>query len=79
MATDEDREFIILRPEGLSSIEFKRRSFDKIKGWTRDHGGVVAGAFENEPENMNAMLEQFPGALHVFVSGAFLKNIPLNQ
>jgi hypothetical protein len=38
---------------------------------------VVAGAFENEPENMNAMVDQFPEADHVFVTGAYVKQEPL--
>ena len=77
MATDADSDFVILRPEGLSSLEFKRRSFATINEWASAHGGVIAGSFENEPENMNAMIDAFPGSERVFVRGAFIKDEPL--
>ena len=56
---------IILRPEGMSSIDFKRWAFSRISG-------NVVGIFENEPENMNAMIEAFPNANAVFVTGAWI-------
>jgi hypothetical protein len=67
----------MLRPDGMSSIEFKKKSFQKVHEWVSDHHATVIGTFENEPENMNAMVDQFPSAAHVFVEGAFVLNLPL--
>lgn len=69
-------EFLIsLRPEGMSSIEFKRRSFAGIRRYVGKINGVVVGAFENEPENMTAMSQVFPEAKLVLVEGAWLKDV----
>jgi hypothetical protein len=68
---------VILRPKGMSSIDFKRFSFDKIKGWAKENKARVALVMENEPENMNAMLEYFPEAAAVFVEGAMVKSEPV--
>ena len=48
---------VVLRPRGMSSIDFKTQSFQRIA--KRD----VALAFENEPENLNAMGDAFGAGL----------------
>ncbi|MGE3260704.1 MAG: HAD family acid phosphatase [Bacteriovoracia bacterium] len=68
---------VILRPEHMSSIEFKRRSFFQINEKTELLGGQVILVMENEPENMNAMTEIFPAAQAIFVDGAHLKDEPM--
>lgn len=68
-----DRNEVILRARGMSSIEFKKKAFAEIRRWSESHGGQVELVMENEPENMNAMLDAFPGAMAVFVDGAWLK------
>lgn len=64
---------VILRPKGMSSIDFKRMAFARIREATRAEGGQVVGAFENEPENISAMEMEFPGVRLVFVEGAWIK------
>jgi hypothetical protein len=64
---------VILRPAGMSSIDFKHMAFARIQEATRLEGGRVIGAFENEPENITAMAVEFPGASLVFVEGAWIK------
>lgn len=74
-----DRYKLLLRPEGMPSLEFKKKSFawaQSVKEWAGKPAQIVL-ASENEPENMNAMLDSFPAALHYFVAGAFLKPEPL--
>ena len=74
---DDHDDSLILRPAGMSSIDFKRISYKMINDWREAHDALIVGAFENEPENMNAMVDAFPGATHVFVTGAFIQNEPL--
>ena len=67
---------LILRPEGMNSIDFKRMAFDRI-AQIRLIGGrsaEVVLAFENEPENINAMMDAFPGARAYFIKGAHFSN-----
>ncbi|OFZ79685.1 MAG: hypothetical protein A2583_06730 [Bdellovibrionales bacterium RIFOXYD1_FULL_53_11] len=67
---------LILRPEGMNSIDFKRMAFDRI-AQIRLVGGrptEVVLAFENEPENINAMMDAFPGAGAYFIKGARFSN-----
>jgi hypothetical protein len=66
---------VILRPDGMSSLEFKKMAFAKIQRLIgRTHGKAqVVGVLENEPENMNAMIEQWPDAVAGFLKGAALK------
>lgn len=73
LAPHSDGSEVILRPAGMSSIDFKRKSFATIREWARRNGSGVRLVMENEPENMNAMAEMFPGAWSVFVEGAYLK------
>jgi len=70
---------IILRPDGMSSIDFKKMAFAKVKSLGSELGKPVdiVLAVENEPENMNAMTAEFPEAYRFFVKGAFLKDEPL--
>lgn len=68
---------VFLKPNGEASLAFKRRVFTELKLWTQKLGGDVVGVFENEPENMNAMVELFPGAVPVFVKGAYFKPEPV--
>ena len=55
------------------------RAFAEIGNWANQNGGEVVGVFENEPENMNALVELFPSAVSVFVKGAFLKPEPVRE
>ncbi len=73
-----DRSRVLLRPRGMSSIDFKEHAFRQVAAWARANGGAVGLLLENEPENMNAMLRLFPAAQGIFVEGAFLKDEPLN-
>lgn len=68
---------VILKPDSQSSIDFKTESFEKIKQIAEQKKAQVLGVFENEPENMNAMMRVFPKAKAVFVKGAMVKNTPL--
>lgn len=72
-----EEQSVILRPEHMSSIEFKRHSFTRINEKTELLGGQVILVMENEPENMNAMTEIFPAAKAIFVDGAHMKEEPL--
>ncbi|MGZ3695609.1 MAG: HAD family acid phosphatase [Bdellovibrionota bacterium] len=74
---DGDEASVMLRSKGMSSIEFKRSSFLKIKSWAESNNGIVELVMENEPENMNAMTDFFPSAAAIFVDGAFVKDEPL--
>lgn len=67
-----------LKPEGEKSLDFKLRLFTEIAQYAARTGGEVVGVFENEPENMNAMIELFPNAVSVFVKGAYLKHEPVH-
>ena len=68
---DPKRSVVILRNNQEASIDFKKRAFAQIKSncTTRDEVVLVG---ENEPENINAMMAQFPSAMAVFVEGAVL-------
>lgn len=68
---------VILKEEGEKSIDFKKRAFHQISEWSESHNAEIVGVFENEPENMNAMVEQFPDAIAGFMKGALLKDIPV--
>ena len=70
---------VALKPNGEKSIEFKRRAFSAVGAWADKNGGEVVGVFENEPENMNALIELFPNAVPVFVKGAYLKAEPVRE
>ncbi len=70
---------VSLKPNGEKSIAFKRRAFLEIGKWAEKNGGEVVGVFENEPENMNALVELFPSAVPVFVKGAYLKPEPVRE
>lgn len=70
---------VLLRPWGMNSIDFKKMAFSSIAQKNNINGkeAVVMFVFENEPENINAMVETFPSALPVFIDGAFIKNLPV--
>ena len=68
---------VILKSDSQSSIDFKTKTFKKIKTIAVRKNAKILGVFENEPENMNAMLRLFPEAQAVFVSGAFIKDVPI--
>ncbi len=72
---------IILRPQGMSSIDFKNMAFKKVAGFKIINGtrAKVALVFENEPENMNAMLNWFTDAKAYFVKGAYIKKEKLEK
>jgi hypothetical protein len=63
--------FVVLRNDNEGSLDFKKRVFAQINA-SRGQNQVVALVGENEPENMNAMLVQFPNAIPVFVEGAIM-------
>lgn len=79
MLGERDAASVVLRPRGMSSIDFKRWAFGGITADAKARGARVIGAFENEPENMQAMKAAFPGARLVFVEGSWLKEaaVPL--
>lgn len=68
---------VILKPQGMSSIEFKRSTFERLRKLASMNRREAILVMENEPENMNAFTETFPDALGVFVEGAFLKPEPV--
>jgi hypothetical protein len=74
MMGDGDQVRLFLRMRGQSSIEFKKKSFMSIREEVENSDGFskVIGVFENEPENLNAMAEQFGAATRVFIRGANL-------
>ncbi|MBF0301373.1 MAG: hypothetical protein HQK51_21895, partial [Oligoflexia bacterium] len=43
------------------------------------NNGMVAIVVENEPENINAMIREFPHAEGFFVNGAYLKQEVINS
>ena len=54
---------LIMKPEAaVEDSLFKVGVFDYL-----DHLGRVVGVFENEPGNLNALHDRFPGAVAVFV------------
>jgi len=66
----------------MGSIEFKRASFQYITdrlGPAHAPDAEVAFVFENEPENINAMVEYFPLADAFFIPGAFVQDEPLKS
>lgn len=65
--------WVILRPRGMNSIDFKRMAYEQIRKATTLDAGQIVGLFENEPENIEAMSKAFPGVPLVFVEGAWLK------
>lgn len=58
-----------LRLRGEPSLAFKQRAFREI---AESSGESVIGVFENEPENLIAMMETFPRARAFFREGAQL-------
>ena len=69
---------LVMRQEGESSLEFKIRSFQEIRSSVVGREEVFMVS-ENEPENLNAMIDVFPGAMPVFVTGAIMHtDVPLN-
>ncbi len=66
---------VVLRPDGMSSIDFKKMAFAKVRELGKEFGKPVDVilAAENEPENMNAMTAEFPTATKFFIKGAYLK------
>jgi hypothetical protein len=75
MLTSQDEENdVILRPRSMTSIEFKRWAFSRIVSEAKAANAEIVGAFENEPENIQAMKEIFPGAQLIFVNGAWIKD-----
>ncbi len=75
MAEAGDAVEVILKQDGIESIDFKRQAFARVHAAKRLGGrpARVVGVFENEPENINAMLREFPEARAYFVTGAWLK------
>ena len=71
---------LILRDDGVSSIDFKRAAFKAIHDIKSINGQPASTAlvFENEPENLNAMSDAFPTADAFFIKGAFLKDESLH-
>jgi hypothetical protein len=63
---------LILRPRGMSSIEFKKRAYSKIAEDVYGNSSVEL-VMENEPENMNALTDRFPFATAIFIEGAYYK------
>jgi hypothetical protein len=59
---------VILKPDGMRSLEFKQKTFAMI----HQQPGEVVGVFENEPENINAMIQEFPHAQAYLIRGAWL-------
>lgn len=67
------KENVILRPRDQDSLAFKKASFERIRSWAKENHASVKLVMENEPENMNAMMDTFPDAQAIFVEGAYLK------
>lgn len=67
---------VVLRVRGEDSLAFKERAFREIRA---KEGATARGVFENEPENLNAMVRAFPEAQAIFVLGAFMKDEPLSS
>lgn len=67
---------IILRPDGMSSIDFKKMAFNQVLSMKKAYNKptIVRVVGENEPENMNAMIQTFPNAARIFVRGANLSH-----
>ena len=62
---------VLMRKDGEISIDFKKRAYQEVlRELTPSEQIVLVG--ENEPENMNAMMNSFPNAVPVFVTGAIL-------
>ena len=53
-------------PEQQRAVEYKTEVFKDI-----DSMGCVVACFENEPKNINAMANQWPEAVHVFLDTDF--------
>lgn len=72
---------VILRKRGQDSLEFKKQAFGYIESIVQksNNRAQVIATFENEPENMNAMIDLWPQATAVFLKGAYIKAIPLNS
>jgi len=66
---------LVLKVDGVRSIDFKKATFAMI----HKKPGHVVGVFENEPENMNAMVKEFSGALAYFIQGAWLLDLPVSE
>ena len=61
----------------MDSFEFKKMAFGKVRGITDRNGDHPAVVMENEPENLNALVQAFPEATPIFVEGAWIKSQPL--
>ena len=79
--TNNGRGKIVLRKRGLSSIDFKKQTFEAIKNNSNINGKPTKVVFvmENEQENMNEMNEIFQNSNGIFVKGAFQKLEPLTH
>jgi len=75
---NQEQSFLVLRREGETSLDFKKRSFQEIRSSLSSNENVFLVS-ENEPENLNAMIDSFPSAMPVFVIGAIMHlDVPLN-
>lgn len=72
-----DASDVLLRPAGMSSIDFKRWAFGRVKSQADANGAQILAAFENEPENLRAMQVAFGEAELIFVEGATFSSGPL--
>ena len=63
--------YLVMRKTDETSISFKTRAFRDIRLQLSDTDTVLM-VVENEPENLNAMIDNFPDAIPVFVQGAVL-------
>lgn len=58
-----ENSILLMKPDiKMDDLIFKKDSFSKVAQM-----GRVIGVFENEPANLNAMMEAFPEAIGVFV------------
>jgi hypothetical protein len=73
----EEKDRVYLRIGNESSVDFKRASAEAIRKRVAAVGGKMLGVFENEPENLTAWNEVFPGAKAFFVEGAYQKDGPI--
>lgn len=68
---------VYLKPDAEASADFKRRATREIADRVAKRGGRVFGIFENEPENLEIWMGNFPRALPFFVVGAYVKEGPV--
>jgi phosphoglycolate phosphatase-like HAD superfamily hydrolase len=74
---DGEENLVYLKPDSEASPDFKHRATLEIAQRVAGDGGHVFGIFENEPENLEIWIGNFPRAMAFFMVGAYQHEGPV--